>query len=93
MSIMESKKTIPYHRGPYNGLLRYHFPLVVDNNDDCYIKVLNKKYRYNKSFVFDDTHPHTLVKKNNLFRLVLIMDIDNPHTLNFVNNFIHNLIF
>ena len=27
LSIMYDKKIIPYHRGPYNGLLRYHYPI------------------------------------------------------------------
>jgi len=81
MSILEGKKTIPYHRGPYNGMLRYHYPLIIEDFNDCYIEVLGKKYKYNQSFVFDDTYPHQLVKNSNSLRVVLIMDIDNPYSL------------
>lgn len=80
LSIMYDKKTIPYHRGPYNGLLRYHFPLVVNSNSS-YLEVMGKKLNYSSSFMFDDTYPHKLVKSDNSLRIVLICDIENPYSL------------
>lgn len=82
-SIMEKKITIPYHRGPYNGVLRYHYPLIVKDIDNCYLEVLGKKFSYKNSFIFDDTFPHKLIKKDDSYKVVLIMDIDNPYSLFF----------
>lgn len=80
MSIMNSKKCIPFHRGPYNGILRCHFPIHVDNPNKSYIQVMNKKLFYTKPFIFDDTYPHKLIKKDLGLRCVLILDIDNPYS-------------
>lgn len=81
LSVIEKKKIIDFHRGSYNGILRYHFPVIMDPNnyDKCYIEILNdSKLYYNKSFLFDDTIPHKLVKLDDNLRLSLICDIDNP---------------
>lgn len=80
LSIMYNKKTIPYHRGPYNGLLRYHFPLIVKPNSS-YLEVMGRKLDYSSSFMFDDTYPHKFVKLDNSVRVVLICDIENPYSL------------
>ena len=82
-SIMEKKINIPYHKGPYNGILRYHFPLIVQNTKNCYLEVLGKKFNYEKPFLFDDTFPHQLIKNDNSYKVVLIIDIDNPYSLFF----------
>ena len=78
-SIMEAKKIIPYHRGPYSGYLRYHIPIII-KDDSCYIQIFDKKLDYKKEFLFDDTYPHKLVKKDNSLRVVLICDIENPYS-------------
>ena len=80
ISIIKSPKVIPFHRGPYNGVLRCHFPIFVDNPTDSYIQVMDKKLFYNKPFIFDDTYPHKLVKNDKGTRVVLILDIDNPYS-------------
>ena len=80
LSIMYDKKIIPYHRGPYNGLLRYHYPIVVKPNSS-YLEVMGNKLNYSSSFMFDDTYPHKLVKLDNSIRIVLICDIENPYSL------------
>lgn len=79
-SVMEQAKYIPYHRGPYNGLLRYHFPIITTLKDenDSYLEVMGKKLYTKHSFLFDDTYPHRLIKNNSDLRVVLICDIDNP---------------
>ncbi len=82
-SIMEKKITIKYHKGPYNGVLRYHFPLIVNNLDECYLEVINKKIKYDSPFIFDDTFPHQLVKKDDSYKVVLIIDVDNPYSYYF----------
>lgn len=80
LSVMEQAKFIPYHRGPYNGLLRYHFPIItnLENEDDSYLEIMGKKLYSNQSFLFDDTYPHRLIKNNLDLRVVLICDIENP---------------
>lgn len=80
LSIMYDKKIIPYHRGPYNGLLRYHFPLIV-KSDSSYLEVMGNKLNYSSSFMFDDTYPHKFVKSDDSIRVVLICDIENPYSL------------
>ena len=82
-SIMEKKIKINYHKGPYNGVLRYHFPIIVKDINKCYLEILNKKIKYNKPFIFDDTYPHQLIKKDNTYKIVLIIDVDNPYSYYF----------
>ena len=80
LSIMYNRKIIPYHRGPYNGLLRYHYPLIVKPNSS-YLEVMGNRLDYSSPFMFDDTYPHKFVKSDNSIRIVLICDIENPYSL------------
>ena len=82
-SIMKKKIKIDYHKGPYNGVLRYHFPIIVEDIDKCYLEVLNKKIKYDSPFIFDDTFPHQLTKDDDTYKVVLIIDIDNPYSYYF----------
>ena len=76
ISIMNKEISIPYHKSPHTFYLRYHFPIIFDSNSDCYLEVMGKKLYYkNGSFMFDDSFPHKLEKKDNTFRAVLICDI------------------
>lgn len=81
ISIMEQKKHIPYHRGPSNLILRYHFPIIMLDSSKCYLEVMGIKLYYHQAFLFDDTYPHQLVKLDDSLRVVLICDIDNPYKL------------
>ena len=80
---MEKKIKIDYHKGPYNGVLRYHFPIIVEDIDKCYLEVLNKKIKYDSPFIFDDTFPHQLIKEDDTYKVVLIIDVDNPYSYYF----------
>lgn len=89
LSIMENTKKVPWHRGPYSGLLRYHFPIIINPSSNCYLQVMDKKLYYkNGSFLFDDTYPHKLEKNDNYLRVVLICDIQKEHP-NKLFEFIH----
>lgn len=92
ISIMENKKkTLPYHKGTFNGLLRYHIPIIINKKSDSYIEVLGRyklKYKENESFVFDDTYPHKLEKKDNYLRAVIICDVERKK-----NSFLKNQMF
>ena len=79
LSIMKGRQTVPYHRGSYNGVLRYHFPIT--KSTDSYMEILGSRLEAHRPFVFDDTYPHKLEKTSpDTTRIVLIIDIDNPYT-------------
>ena len=98
-SIIKGKKKIPEHRGPYAGILRYHYTLFSSNDIKDYLKVKgdNKLFwRERDGFLFDDTHFHEVQKKSTGFRVALIIDIKRklPFILDKLNvlflNFISN---
>ena len=79
LSIMKGRQTVPYHRGSYNGVLRYHFPIT--KSTDSYMEILGTRLEAHHPFVFDDTYPHKLEKTSpDTTRIVLIIDIDNPYS-------------
>lgn len=96
-SILEAGKHIPTHRGPYNGILRYHLALVVPKDaENCFIKVGNdtRHWIQGKSLLFDDTHLHSVSNNTNERRVVLFVDVERPlpFPFNYLNRFIINRI-
>lgn len=92
-SILEPQQVIPLHRGPYNGVLRYHLGLLVpEDATQCGIKVKDeiRHWEEGKSLLFDDTHLHTAWNHSNYIRVVLFMDVIRP--LPFPFNLINKLI-
>ena len=79
LSIMKKNIVIPYHRGSTNKLLRYHFPIIVDNINNCYMEIMGIKQYYDSPFAFDDTYPHMLKKTDDSLKVVLICDILNNY--------------
>jgi ornithine lipid ester-linked acyl 2-hydroxylase len=80
-SILLPGKQIPLHRGPYNGLLRYHLALKVPAQEQtCGIIVGGEKahWREGKSLVFDDTYMHKAWNLSNEVRVVLFVDFCRP---------------
>src|SRR5579872_3047931 len=59
-SILFPGKRIPLHRGPYNGVLRYHLGLMVPEPERCGIIVdgVEARWEEGKSLVFDDSFQH-----------------------------------
>lgn len=92
-SILRGPKNIPPHRGPYNGVLRYHLPLIVPRpvdgaeNNDCYIKVgrSSKAWEEGKSMIFDDTNQHQVFNARPGNRVVLFVDFYRPVRWRFVH--------
>lgn len=75
-SLMKGKKHVDIHRGSYNGVLRYHFP--IKGGDDTVLQIMRTVTLSSaKPFIFDDTYPHSLTKSGSSIRIVLICDIDN----------------
>jgi aspartyl/asparaginyl beta-hydroxylase (cupin superfamily) len=80
-SILAPGKVIPPHRGPYNGVLRYHLGLRVPAFDEtCAIRV-NGEMRHwaeGKSLVFDDSFQHDAWNRTEHWRVVLFVDFMRP---------------
>ncbi len=80
-SILAPGKTIPPHRGPYNGVLRYHLGLTIpDRTDQVGIRVGDETRRWaaGKSLVFDDTFEHEAWNHSDEERVVLFVDFIRP---------------
>lgn len=79
-SILSPGKKIPPHRGPYNGILRYHLGLVVPEPDRCAIRVGHETRRWGvgSSLLFDDTYEHEVTNESVHERVVLFVDIVRP---------------
>ena len=80
-SILLPHQRIPPHRGPYNGVLRYHLGLMVpESTDQCGIRV-GKDFRHwqeGQSLVFDDSFEHTAWNETDHVRVVLFLDVVRP---------------
>jgi len=81
-SILYPGKHIPPHRGPYNGVLRYHLGLLVPDqkNKPCGIRVGEEVgyWAEGKSLIFDDTFEHETWNKSDEIRVVLFIDFIRP---------------
>lgn len=80
-SILSPSKHIPAHKGPYNGVLRYHLGLIVpEPRDKCRIRIDNeiRVWEEGKSIIFDDTYEHEVWNETRGFRVVLFIDFVRP---------------
>ncbi len=67
------------HRGVTNTRVVCHLPLVVP--EDCALVVGGEKHawREGEAVAFDDTYEHEAWNRGNKTRVVLIVDVWNPH--------------
>lgn len=96
-SIMSPKKRIPIHRGPFNGVLRYHLPLILpDDPSLCGIEVDSqiRHWTDKQSLVFDDSFEHRAWNDSEQIRVVLFVDFIRPvyFPFNILNRFAVYLI-
>jgi aspartate beta-hydroxylase/beta-hydroxylase len=79
-SILDGGKSVPAHRGPYRGYLRYHLGLVVPPVDPPSIRIKDRHYtwREGESILFDDSWEHEVINRSPSDRVVLIVDIRRP---------------
>lgn len=79
-AIMKGKTYLKPHRAFYNGVLRYHFPIIINPNDKSFIQIngIKKYWKENEPFLFDDTYEHFVIKDNNYTRVILIIDFLRP---------------
>lgn len=80
-SIFEPGKHLPAHRGPYNGVLRLHLGLKVDEvSDRLAIRVGDTvcHWQEGRVLVFDDAFEHEAWNHTQETRVVLFVDFDKP---------------
>ena len=95
-SILAPGKQIPPHFGPYNGVLRFHLPLIVPSVARCALGIKrNKKsiiqflvWEIGRSITFDDSFEHSVRNDSDEIRVVLFIDVkrDLPWWLKGINN-------
>ncbi len=91
-SIIEPGKVLNGHRGPYNGLLRYHLAVLIpEPREKCSLTVdgITVHWTEGKSEIFDDTYWHFAQNKTNHRRVVLFADFARPlrFPFNYINSF------
>ena len=80
-SILLPHKHLPPHRGPYNGVLRYHLGLKIPEPASASaIKVGSRQesWQEGKSLIFDDTFVHEAWNSTNEIKVVLFVDFRRP---------------
>ncbi|MDA7977529.1 MAG: aspartyl/asparaginyl beta-hydroxylase domain-containing protein [Pirellulales bacterium] len=79
-SILDPRKSVPLHEGPYLGYLRYHLGLHCPKTNAPYIVVNSQKYtwRDGEAVLFDDSYPHEVINNADDYRAVLIVDVLRP---------------
>jgi aspartyl/asparaginyl beta-hydroxylase (cupin superfamily) len=94
-SILEPGKSVPRHRGPMGGLLRYHLGLKVPKANPPTFHIHDRTYVWQEGedILFDDTWDHAVVNAARDLRAVLIVDVLRPmpallHALNWLYVFL-----
>lgn len=81
LSILQPGKELRPHRGPYNGVLRYHLGITIPKPEhQCGIVVGGELAHWfeGKSLIFDDSHLHSAWNRSNENRVVLFVDFERP---------------
>lgn len=91
-SILDASKSIPEHKGPYLGYLRYHLGLVVPTDKPPSITVNGETYVWKEgdAILFDDGYPHRVDNESSEVRVVLIIDIRRP--MPFVPDLVNRIV-
>lgn len=80
-SILSPGKHIPEHRGPYNGVLRYHLGLKIpEPREMCRIAVDGKIHHWEEGegLIFDDSFRHEVWNDTDGQRVVLFITFERP---------------
>jgi aspartyl/asparaginyl beta-hydroxylase (cupin superfamily) len=95
-SILEPGKSIPLHKGPYIGYLRYHLGIHIPKNHPPEIIINGQPYTWQEgeAILFDDSWPHEVRNQSDDYRAVLIIDVLRPMPLfpHLLNQFVTNVI-
>lgn len=76
-SILQPGKVIPPHRGPSKMMWRFHLPLIVPENGECFLVVDGQRHDwvFGEGVLFDDTFEHHAANKADSWRVVLFVDV------------------
>jgi aspartyl/asparaginyl beta-hydroxylase (cupin superfamily) len=79
-SILDPGKSIPPHRGPFAGYVRYHLGLVVPEDAPPRMRLEDEVYTWSEgaSVLFDDSFEHEVFNTSAHPRMILIVDIARP---------------
>lgn len=79
-SILEPRKSVPAHEGPYCGYLRYHLGMVVPKDRPPHIRLSDQIYvwKEREGVLFDDSWEHEVVNESDSIRVVLLVDVLRP---------------
>lgn len=79
-SILEPRKSVPAHEGPYCGYLRYHLGMVVPRENPPHIRLHDQihVWKEREGVLFDDSWEHEVVNESDSMRVVLLVDVLRP---------------
>ncbi len=79
-SVLEPGRSIPAHKGPYMGYLRYHIGMKIPKVNPPQIRIHDTYYTWKEgeSVLFDDSWEHEVINEATEERIVLIIDILRP---------------
>ncbi len=83
-SILDPKKHVLAHRGPYGGYLRYHLGLIVPEDANgrglgvLRVEDTHNRVREGQGLLFDDLREHEAWNHGDTPRVVLIVDVPRP---------------
>ncbi len=79
-SVLEPGRSIPAHKGPYMGYLRYHIGVKIPKENPPQIRIEDTYYTWKtgEGVIFDDSWDHEVINKATEERVVLIVDILRP---------------
>ncbi|MFI0774107.1 aspartyl/asparaginyl beta-hydroxylase domain-containing protein [Streptomyces sp. NPDC021212] len=80
IAILEPGVTLKAHEGPYAGILRYHLPLTVPENNPPRLRVDQEihTWKEGEGILIDDTFEHEVYNESDGRRVMLIVDIRRP---------------
>ncbi|MER5969540.1 aspartyl/asparaginyl beta-hydroxylase domain-containing protein [Streptomyces sp. NPDC002055] len=80
IAILEPGVTLKAHEGPYAGILRYHLPLTVPENNPPRLRVDREMHTWKEGegILIDDTFEHEVYNESDGRRVMLIIDIRRP---------------
>jgi aspartate beta-hydroxylase/beta-hydroxylase len=80
IAILEPGVTLKAHEGPYAGILRYHLPLIVPENNPPRLRVDQEVHTWKEgeAILIDDTFEHEVYNESDGRRVMLIIDIRRP---------------
>jgi len=78
-SALDARTHIPPHTGSANTRLLVHLPLVLPGSARFRVGNVEREWRLGEAWVFDDTIEHEAWNDADSLRVILIVDIWNPH--------------